>query len=211
MPLLAVGEPAVVEAAVGADAADAIARFGRLPLPPYIRRDPTAGDETRYQTVYAEREGSVAAPTAGLHFTPEILAAVEARGAELARIELEVGPGTFRPVEAASPAEHPMHVERYDVPERAARAIEAARGRRGRIWAVGTTVVRALESAAAPDGAIGPATLAKVQAARGVDVCAEFGARRLLFMAGLPTWRVFGPGWSRRLSRLPYEAMGMRP
>ena len=139
---------------VGAEAADAIARFGRLPLPPYIRRDPTAGDETRYQTVYADREGSVAAPTAGLHFTPAILDAIEARGAALARIDLEVGPGTFRPVEVASPAEHPMHVERYEIPERAVRAVDEARARGGRIWAVGTTVVRALESAADERGAL---------------------------------------------------------
>jgi S-adenosylmethionine:tRNA ribosyltransferase-isomerase len=139
---------------VGADAAAAIARFGRLPLPPYIRRDPTDGDETRYQTVYAEREGSVAAPTAGLHFTPEVLAAVEARGADIARIDLEVGPGTFKPVEEATPADHPMHEERYEIPAAAADAVAAARARGARVWAIGTTVVRALESAADPSGTV---------------------------------------------------------
>ena len=138
----------------GAEAADAIARFGRLPLPPYIRRAPTPGDETRYQTVYAEREGSVAAPTAGLHFTPAILAALEARGVKVARIDLEVGPGTFRPVEEASPADHPMHEERFEIPDAAAAAVSDARARGGRVWAVGTTVVRALESAAEADGSV---------------------------------------------------------
>ena len=134
---------------VGTPASDAIRRFGRLPLPPYIERDPTALDEERYQTVYAEREASVAAPTAGLHFTPELLATLEAGGVGVARIDLEVGPGTFRPVEVEDPRQHPMHPERFEIPEAAAVAIAAARGRGGSVWAVGTTVVRALESAAA--------------------------------------------------------------
>jgi S-adenosylmethionine:tRNA ribosyltransferase-isomerase len=83
----------------GASAEQAMARSGRLPLPPYIDRDPTPDDDLRYQTVFAEREGSVAAPTAGLHFTPELLAALESRGVRIAALDLEVGPGTFRPVE----------------------------------------------------------------------------------------------------------------
>jgi S-adenosylmethionine:tRNA ribosyltransferase-isomerase len=139
---------------VGADAATAIARFGRLPLPPYIRRAPDARDESRYQTVYAEREGSVAAPTAGLHFTPGILAEIERRGVDLARLDLEVGPGTFKPVDTDDPAAHPMHAEHYEIPPELAAAIDAARGRGAAVWAVGTTVVRALESAADDAGRV---------------------------------------------------------
>ena len=141
---------------VGVPSADALRGIGRLPLPPYIARDPTAADESRYQTVYAEREGSVAAPTAGLHFTPELFAALEARGVELARLDLEVGPGTFKPVEVEDPARHPMHPEWYRIPEEAAARIRALRARGGRLWAVGTTVVRALESAANRHGTIQP-------------------------------------------------------
>lgn len=136
---------------VGISADEAIRTFGRLPLPPYIERDPTADDEQRYQTIYAEREASVAAPTAGLHFTPAILAALAARGVEIARIDLEVGPGTFKPVETDDPAAHPMHPETYEIPAAAVEAIRALRARGGKLWAVGTTVVRALESAANDD------------------------------------------------------------
>jgi S-adenosylmethionine:tRNA ribosyltransferase-isomerase len=136
----------------GLDAETAIERFGRLPLPPYITRDPEAGDEERYQTVYAERVASVAAPTAGLHFTEEHLAALAGRGVTLSRLELEVGPGTFKPVDTEDPAEHPMHEERFDVPARAAGEINAAHDRDASVWAVGTTVVRALESAADEHG-----------------------------------------------------------
>jgi S-adenosylmethionine:tRNA ribosyltransferase-isomerase len=139
---------------VGASADAAMARFGRLPLPPYIAHAPTDVDEERYQTVYADREGSVAAPTAGLHFTPELLAALEARGVWLARLTLEVGPGTFKPVETETIAEHPMHPERYEVPRLLAEQVAAVRARGGRVWAVGTTVVRALESAADEHGAL---------------------------------------------------------
>jgi S-adenosylmethionine:tRNA ribosyltransferase-isomerase len=141
---------------VGATADEAIQRFGRLPLPPYITRAPVPLDDLRYQTVYAEREGSVAAPTAGLHFTPRLLADIEARGARLARIDLEVGPGTFKPVEVEDPAEHPMHPEQYHISPPAAELIRETRGAGGKLWAVGTTVVRALESAAATDGAVHP-------------------------------------------------------
>jgi S-adenosylmethionine:tRNA ribosyltransferase-isomerase len=141
---------------VGVPAGDALRGIGRLPLPPYIAREPTPADESRYQTVYAEREGSVAAPTAGLHFTPELFAALEARGVELARLDLEVGPGTFKPVEVDDPARHPMHPEWYHIPEETAARISALRARGGRLWAVGTTVVRALESAANSQGTIQP-------------------------------------------------------
>jgi S-adenosylmethionine:tRNA ribosyltransferase-isomerase len=139
---------------VGVSAADAIERFGRLPLPPYIARDPTAVDEVRYQTVYARQEGSVAAPTAGLHFTSEMLDALSAKGVLIAGLDLAVGPGTFKPVESDDPAEHRMHPERYDIPSRLAALIEVVREQGGRVWAVGTTVVRALESAADADGRV---------------------------------------------------------
>jgi S-adenosylmethionine:tRNA ribosyltransferase-isomerase len=141
---------------IGADAEEVMARFGRLPLPPYIARDPTPLDEQRYQTVFAEREGSVAAPTAGLHFTPELLEAVVNRGATLAWLELEVGPGTFKPVEVEDYASHPMHPERYHIPAATAAAIAAARDRDAAVWAIGTTVVRALESAATGAGLVRP-------------------------------------------------------
>ncbi|MBL8978097.1 MAG: S-adenosylmethionine:tRNA ribosyltransferase-isomerase, partial [Gemmatimonadetes bacterium] len=101
---------------VGITADDAMRQAGRLPLPPYIARAPGPADETRYQTVYAEREGSVAAPTAGLHFTPALLERLAAGGVEIARIDLEVGPGTFKPVEVEDPATHPMHRERFEIP-----------------------------------------------------------------------------------------------
>jgi S-adenosylmethionine:tRNA ribosyltransferase-isomerase len=139
---------------VGLTAEAAMHAVGRLPLPPYIERDPTAADEARYQTVFAEREGSVAAPTAGLHFTPALLSALESRGVELARLDLEVGPGTFKPVEVEDPTAHPMHPERFDIPAGTAAAIARLRARGGKLWAVGTTVVRALESAAREDGTV---------------------------------------------------------
>jgi S-adenosylmethionine:tRNA ribosyltransferase-isomerase len=141
---------------IGATAEDVMARFGRLPLPPYITRDPTPLDEQRYQTVYAEQESSVAAPTAGLHFTREGLAELERRGARLAALELAVGPGTFKPVEVEDYTRHRMHPELYRIPEPTAAAIADARAQGRAIWAIGTTVVRALESAATPDGLVRP-------------------------------------------------------
>ena len=131
-----------------------MAQFGRLPLPPYIERQPTALDDDRYQTVFAEREGSVAAPTAGLHFTPDLLRAIEARGARVATLDLEVGPGTFRPVEVEDPRDHPMHPETYEIPESLATVVGSTKATGSRVWAVGTTVVRALESAASPTGEV---------------------------------------------------------
>jgi S-adenosylmethionine:tRNA ribosyltransferase-isomerase len=139
---------------LGASAEEAMARFGRLPLPPYIARDPNEADERRYQTVYAKREGSVAAPTAGLHFTSELLDSLSAKGVLITGLDLEVGPGTFKPVEADDPSRHVMHPERYEIPSRLAAMIEVVREQGGRIWAVGTTVVRALESAADEAGAV---------------------------------------------------------
>ena len=139
---------------IGATAADAMARFGRIPLPPYIEREPTPDDNTRYQTVYAEREGSVAAPTAGLHFTDEMLDALRARGVHVGTLDLEVGPGTFRPMEDGDVSAHAMHSEHFEIPDTLAREIANCRARGGKVWAVGTTVVRALESAARDDGTV---------------------------------------------------------
>jgi len=137
---------------IGVSAEAAISVYGRLPLPPYITRDPDADDEDRYQTVYAEREGSVAAPTAGLHFTPALLDTLPARGVPVARLELEVGPGTFKPVEGEDITAHPMHPECYFIPEDLVHAVADTRARGGSVWAVGTTVVRALEAAADATG-----------------------------------------------------------
>ncbi len=134
---------------------EALARHGQVPLPPYLGRGPEAADEERYQTVYARAEGSVAAPTAGLHFTRALLETLEARGVRLVRVVLHVGAGTFRPVEAEDPAEHPMHAEWYGVPEAAAAELNAVRAAGGRIWAVGTTVARTLETVADEAGWIG--------------------------------------------------------
>ena len=132
--------------------AGALERVGRIPLPPYIRRAPDAGDRERYQTVVAREPGSVAAPTAGLHFTPELLARLASRGVARATVTLHVGPGTFLPVRTSRLEEHRMHSERYEVPEATCRAFDAARRSGGRVVAVGTTAVRTLESAITPDG-----------------------------------------------------------
>jgi len=142
---------------VGAlDAAAVLAKHGEVPLPPYIRRAPRPEDRERYQTVYAEHDGSVAAPTAGLHFTGELLARVERRGAALAKLDLHIGPGTFKPVEVEDLAAHPMHAEHYAVSPAAAAAINRRRETGGRVWAVGTTVVRTLETVSAADGTVRP-------------------------------------------------------
>ena len=142
---------------VGAlDAAATLAKYGEVPLPPYIRRAPRPEDRERYQTVYATHDGSVAAPTAGLHFTRALLDRLEARGTALATVDLHVGPGTFKPVEVEDPAQHPMHAERYAVSEEAAATINERRRQGGRVWAVGTTVARTLETGAQADGTIPP-------------------------------------------------------
>jgi S-adenosylmethionine:tRNA ribosyltransferase-isomerase len=122
---------------------------GSVPLPPYVAREAEASDRERYQTVYAEVPGAVAAPTAGLHFDHEALAALARRGIGVERVTLHVGAGTFTPMRAENLADHRMHAERVHVPAATVGAIEAARGRGGRIVAVGTTVVRALEAASA--------------------------------------------------------------
>jgi S-adenosylmethionine:tRNA ribosyltransferase-isomerase len=139
---------------VGISAEAAMARFGCLPLPPYIRRAPNQLDETRYQTVYARTEGSVAAPTAGLHFTPALLDVLTRQGILIHSLDLQVGPGTFRPVEVEDPTRHEMHPERYEISPDLANAVGWVRSSGRKVWAVGTTVVRALESAARDDGTV---------------------------------------------------------
>jgi S-adenosylmethionine:tRNA ribosyltransferase-isomerase len=130
------------------DAAELIEQHGRLPLPPYIERTAEAPDELRYQTVYARETGSVAAPTAGLHFDHDLLAKLREKQVEVAYVTLHVGAGTFQPVRVENLAEHRMHTERYLLPQSTADAIAATRARGGRIVAVGTTSLRVLESAA---------------------------------------------------------------
>jgi len=123
-------------------------RVGHVPLPPYLGRGDEPSDEDRYQTVFARVSGAVAAPTAGLHFDEALLSELRARGVTVAPVTLHVGPGTFRPVTAAELDEHPMHSEWYSIPPETAAAIAAARGVGAPVVAVGTTVVRTLESAA---------------------------------------------------------------
>ncbi len=138
-----------------------LSAVGRPPLPPYIRRRPgdprTARDRRAYQTVYARRAGAVAAPTAGLHFTPRVFRALEARGIRRATVTLHVGLGTFQPVRTERPAEHRMHEEWFEVSEAAAAAVNRARAEGRRVVAVGTTTVRTLETVARPDGTVVPA------------------------------------------------------
>jgi S-adenosylmethionine:tRNA ribosyltransferase-isomerase len=131
---------------------DALERYGHAPLPPYIRREDRESDRERYQTVYAREPGSVAAPTAGLHFTPELLARLDDRGVERAELVLHVGPGTFRPVEVDDVREHRVDPESYVVPEAAAAAVERARAHGRRVVAVGTTATRALETVTGSEG-----------------------------------------------------------
>lgn len=127
--------------------------FGHTPVPPYVHREGTAEEErddrARYQTIYAKHVGSVAAPTAGLHFTPEIFAALDAKGVRRASVTLHVGPGTFRPVKTEQIEEHHMDFEAFTVPPETAEAIRACRARGGRIVCVGSTTVRTLETVAA--------------------------------------------------------------
>ncbi|HXJ12633.1 MAG TPA: tRNA preQ1(34) S-adenosylmethionine ribosyltransferase-isomerase QueA [Candidatus Limnocylindrales bacterium] len=134
-------------------------RLGHVPLPPYIDRPDEAADRQRYQTVYARRPGAVAAPTAGLHFTPEILGELRAKGCELCEITLDVGLGTFQPVHTETLEEHKIHSEGYEISLEAASKIREAKSNSRPVLAVGTTVVRALEDAAARCVAVGQGTL----------------------------------------------------
>lgn len=136
----------------------ALARHGAMPLPPYIKRGRGGDtrDRTDYQTMFARAEGAVAAPTAGLHFTPALVAALARRGVELASLTLHVGPGTFLPVKTDDPAKHRMHAEWGVLPPATAARIAAVRGTGGRIVALGTTSLRLLEAAASEAGEIRP-------------------------------------------------------
>lgn len=146
---------------------DLLDEFGHTPVPPYVKREGTAeeekADRERYQTIYAREVGSVAAPTAGLHFTPEIFAALEAKGVKRVAITLHVGPGTFRPVKAENIEDHQMDFEAFTVSPEAAAAINACKRRGGRVFCCGSTTVRTLETVAAAAGesdqsAVQPAT-----------------------------------------------------
>lgn len=138
----------------GADLMAALEHHGHIPLPPYMGRKDDARDRQDYQTVYASRDGAVAAPTAGLHFTPELLEAIDGRGIRRVHVTLHVGAGTFLPVKAEDTRDHRMHAETGDISAEAARAITQAREQGGRVVCVGTTSLRLLESAAAPDGSL---------------------------------------------------------
>jgi S-adenosylmethionine:tRNA ribosyltransferase-isomerase len=142
----------IVRLETDGDASAAIERYGHIPLPPYIARADTTADAERYQTVYARESGSVAAPTAGLHMTDALLAALDARGVRRVDVVLHVGAGTFKPVEVEDPALHPMHEERYELSAESASALNHIRETGNRIWALGTTSARALESAVRADG-----------------------------------------------------------
>lgn len=133
---------------------EAVERDGHIPLPPYIARADDAADVERYQTVYGRESGSVAAPTAGLHFTPELLAALEQQGVRRAEVVLHVGAGTFKPVDVEDPADHVMHEEWYSIPASTSRAVAETRSLGKRVWAIGTTSLRALESAADETGTV---------------------------------------------------------
>jgi S-adenosylmethionine:tRNA ribosyltransferase-isomerase len=125
-------------------------------LPPYVQREADAEDRTRYQTVYARAVGSVAAPTAGLHFTPRLLSAIEAAGVRVVRVTLHVGLGTFRPVDVEDPEEHEMHAERWSMTPECAAMLNETREAGGRVWAVGTTSARVLETAVTTGGRFRP-------------------------------------------------------
>jgi S-adenosylmethionine:tRNA ribosyltransferase-isomerase len=156
--VVALGERGLVSVMLPGDPSEVLEAHGEVPLPPYIDRPhgPTPWDRDRYQTVFATHPGSSAAPTAGLHFTLPLLAALEARGCTFSRITLHVGPGTFQPVRGQTLAGHVMHHERYEISEEAAEGIGAAR-REGRpLLAVGTTVVRTLEAAVRAHGEVVP-------------------------------------------------------
>lgn len=133
---------------------EALALYGQMPLPPYLGRGEEPMDRERYQTVYARVRGSVAAPTAGLHFTEEVLSRLEQLGVKRASIVLHVGMGTFRPVQTDDLDQHEMHREFYEVSAEAANAVAETKRAGGRVWAVGTTVVRTLETLARSDGSI---------------------------------------------------------
>ncbi|NLY71025.1 MAG: tRNA preQ1(34) S-adenosylmethionine ribosyltransferase-isomerase QueA, partial [Clostridiales bacterium] len=133
---------------------EVLEQIGNMPLPPYIQRESIDLDKDRYQTVYCKDEGSVAAPTAGLHFTKELLEKAEQKGIKLAYVTLHVGIGTFRPVKSEKVEEHKMHFEEYSIDKENAEIINETKANGGRIVAVGTTATRTLESAVSSDGVL---------------------------------------------------------
>jgi S-adenosylmethionine:tRNA ribosyltransferase-isomerase len=148
----------VIRFADGTDVTAVLEAAGRMPLPPYIQRQTDTDDLGRYQTVYAQSAGAVAAPTAGLHFTDEILAAIADRGVDIVRVTLHVGLGTFKPVETEDITAHAMHDERFVLSADAAARINATKAAGGRVIAVGTTSVRVVESCADDDGTVAAAS-----------------------------------------------------
>lgn len=138
------------------DIREVLPAIGKTPLPPYIKRNPFPSDRERYQTVYAAHEGAVAAPTAGLHFTGELLQRLESKGVDFVTVTLHVGPGTFQPVRAEIIADHRMLRERYSIPADSAMSVNRAKANGRRIIAVGTTSVRTIETASADDGTVAP-------------------------------------------------------
>jgi S-adenosylmethionine:tRNA ribosyltransferase-isomerase len=150
------GQVSVAAAEVSQNVETLMAKYGVMPLPPYIAREADDRDFADYQTVYARQEGAVAAPTAGLHFTPELLECLSARGVRAAFITLHVGPGTFLPVKTEKVEDHHMHAERCEISAEAADTINKCRESGGRIVAVGTTSLRLLETAAQENGTVAP-------------------------------------------------------
>ncbi len=144
----------VVQLAASGNITEAIERHGHVPLPPYIERTDSTEDAERYQTVYARENGSVAAPTAGLHFTPQLLDELAQKGVRRAEVLLHVGAGTFKPVEAEEVRDHVMHEEWYRVTPETASMVNDTRYGGGKVWAVGTTSVRTLESVVDPSGTV---------------------------------------------------------
>lgn len=161
------------------DAWAVVERLGHVPLPPYVARLDRAEDRHRYQTVYARERGSVAAPTAGLHFTDALFARLAARGVSRAEVILHVGPGTFRPVKVENVEDHRVDPEPFEIPEPTAQAMRDTRARGGRVVAVGTTVVRTLETCAQDDGNVKPG--------RGETACVIVPGFRFRAVNGLVT------------------------
>jgi len=135
---------------------DCLKHYGQVPLPPYIKRPPRPEDQQNYQTVFAQHEGAVAAPTAGLHFTPELLSRLTDRGIRIVMLTLHVGPGTFMPVKASEVQEHVMHPEWFQISDQAVQTIQRAKQAGGRVIAVGTTTARSLESSVDETGTLHP-------------------------------------------------------
>lgn len=168
------------------DLSAVLERVGHVPLPPYIRRPDEPNDRTRYQTIFAKRPGAIAAPTAGLHFSGQIVDRLKARGVEICELTLDVGLGTFQPIRCETVGNHQMHSESYDIPESTAVAIQQAR-RSGRpILAIGTTVVRALEAAAAK----GPIPWRPERDRQRVEISSGRGETDLFIYPGYAFWVV---------------------